>query len=71
MTKASPIKTAFNWGWLTGSEVESIFIKVGTWQHQAGMVQEELRFLHLHLKAASRILASWQPGLGYESPLPQ
>jgi hypothetical protein len=25
---------------------------------QAGMVQEELRVLHLHLKAASRILAS-------------
>jgi hypothetical protein len=27
---------------------------------QAGMVQEELRVLHLHLKAASRILASRQ-----------
>jgi hypothetical protein len=25
---------------------------------QAGMAQEELRVLHLHLKAASRILAS-------------
>jgi hypothetical protein len=22
-----------NWGWLTGSEVQSIIIKVGTWQH--------------------------------------
>ncbi len=34
------------------------------WEHgstQAGMVQEELRVLHLHLKAASRILASRQP----------
>ena len=29
---------------------------------QAGMVQEELRVLHLHLKAASRILASRQLG---------
>jgi hypothetical protein len=29
---------------------------------QAGMVQEELRVLHLHLKAASRILASRQVG---------
>jgi hypothetical protein len=29
MTKASPIeKTTFNWGWLTGSEVQSIIIKV-------------------------------------------
>jgi len=24
--------TTFNWGWLTGSEVQSI-IKMGTWQH--------------------------------------
>jgi hypothetical protein len=29
---------------------------------QAGLVQEELRVLHLHLKAASRILASRQLG---------
>jgi hypothetical protein len=27
---------------------------------QAGMVQEELRILHLHLKAANRILTSRQ-----------
>jgi hypothetical protein len=33
MTKASLIKTTFNWGWLTGSEVQSITIKVGTWQY--------------------------------------
>jgi hypothetical protein len=33
MTKASLIKTkqktTFNWGWLIGSEVQSIIIKVG------------------------------------------
>lgn len=29
---------------------------------QAGMVQEELRVLHFHLKAGSRILASRQLG---------
>jgi hypothetical protein len=23
----------FNWSWLTGSEVQSITIKVGAWQH--------------------------------------
>jgi hypothetical protein len=23
----------FNWGWLTGSEVQSIIIKAGTWKH--------------------------------------
>ena len=31
MTKATLIKTMFNWGWLTGSVVQSI-IKAGTWQ---------------------------------------
>jgi len=33
MTKATPIRTTFNWGWLTGSEVQSTIIKAGTWQH--------------------------------------
>jgi hypothetical protein len=38
MTAASLIKkktttTTFNWGWFTGSEVQSITIKVGAWQH--------------------------------------
>jgi hypothetical protein len=33
MTKATLIKTTFNWGWLTGSEVRSIIIKARTWQH--------------------------------------
>jgi hypothetical protein len=33
MTKATLIKTTFNWDWLTGSEVQFIIIKVGTWQH--------------------------------------
>jgi hypothetical protein len=33
MTKASLIRTTLNWGWLTGSEVPSTIIKVGTWQH--------------------------------------
>jgi hypothetical protein len=32
MTKASLIRTTFNSGWLTGSEIQSI-IKVGAWQH--------------------------------------
>jgi len=26
------IRTTFNWGWLTGSEVQSIIIKAGAWQ---------------------------------------
>jgi hypothetical protein len=32
MTKAT-LRTIFNWGWLPGSEVQSIIIKVGAWQH--------------------------------------
>ena len=40
MTK-TPLKgTTLNWGWLTGSEFQSIVIKVGAWQclgrHGAG-----------------------------------
>jgi hypothetical protein len=44
----------------TGLQVQR-FSPLSWWEHgsiQAGMVQEELRVLHLHLKAASRILAS-------------
>ena len=33
MTKATLIRTTFNWGWLTSSEIQSIIIKMGTWQH--------------------------------------
>jgi hypothetical protein len=33
MTKATLIRTTFNWSWLIGSEAQSIIIKVETWQH--------------------------------------
>jgi hypothetical protein len=33
MTKATFIRIILNWGWLTGSEVQSIIIKVGARQH--------------------------------------
>jgi hypothetical protein len=36
MTKLTLIRTAFIWSWLTGSEVQSIIIKVGTWEYGAG-----------------------------------
>jgi hypothetical protein len=41
MTKANLIKKnkkqkTFNWGWLTGSDVQSIIIKVGSWQYPGG-----------------------------------
>jgi hypothetical protein len=32
MTKATHVRITFNWGWITGSEVQSI-IKAGTWWH--------------------------------------
>jgi hypothetical protein len=49
MTKARLIKTTFNWGWITGSEVQSIIIKAGAWQYPV-MAQAELRVLHLQSK---------------------
>jgi hypothetical protein len=51
MTKATLERTTFNWGWLTGSEVQSIITKMGTWQHPG-------RAESFHLKAARRRLAS-------------
>jgi hypothetical protein len=30
MTKATLIRTTFNWGWLTGSEDQTVIIKAGT-----------------------------------------
>jgi hypothetical protein len=61
MTNATLIRT-FNWDWLTGPEVQSIIIKVGAWQCPGRHVEEELRVLHLHLKAARRRLVSRQLG---------
>jgi hypothetical protein len=58
MTKATLIGTIFNCGWLTGSEVQSIIIKAETSSIQAGMAQEELRGLHLHLQVSKRRLIS-------------
>jgi hypothetical protein len=65
---ATLVRTIFNWGWLTGSEVQPIIIKSVTWQNPGRHVQEELRVLHLHLKAASRILTSTQQGWMSYSP---
>ena len=33
VTKTTLIRTTYIWGWLPGSEVQSIIIKVGTWQY--------------------------------------
>jgi hypothetical protein len=43
MSKGTLIRMTFNWGWLTSSEVQSIIVKVGTWQylgrHDAGRAE--------------------------------
>jgi hypothetical protein len=40
MTKAALIRTTFNWGYLTGSEIQFIIIKARAWhdpgRHAAG-----------------------------------
>jgi hypothetical protein len=58
MTKTILIKKTFNWGWLTGSEVQSIIIKVRAWQypdrHGTGGAES------LHPKTATRRLSSRQ-----------
>jgi hypothetical protein len=33
MKKAIAKRTTFNWGWLTGLEIQSIITKVRTWEH--------------------------------------
>jgi hypothetical protein len=68
MTKATLLRTTFNLG-LAYRFRGSLSSR---WEHgsiQAGMVQEELGLLYLHLKTASGILAPRQ--LGWGSPHPQ
>jgi hypothetical protein len=58
---ASLIRT-FNWGWLTGSKVQSIIIKEGAWQHPGRHGAGRAEVLHLHPKAVRKRLASRQLG---------
>ena len=67
MTKASLIKKKQH---LIGAglQVQRVRPFLSRWEHggiQTSMVQEELRVLHLHVKAASRTLVSRQLGWGY------
>jgi hypothetical protein len=62
MAKATLIRTTFNWGWLTGSEVQSIIFKVGAWQHPGRHGAGGAESSDLYLKTASRVLASRQLG---------
>jgi hypothetical protein len=54
MAKASLIRTTFIWGWLTSQRLSSLSSRQEHGSIQAGMVQEELRVLHLHLQATKR-----------------
>jgi hypothetical protein len=45
MTKATLLKTTFNWGWLTVSDVQFIIIMV---------LEKELKSFTLNLKTAKR-----------------
>jgi hypothetical protein len=61
MTKATLIRTIFNWGWLTGFEVQSIIIMAQSMavSSQAWHRRQAVRgLLHLHLKASRRRLTS-------------
>ena len=62
MTKETLIRTTCNSDWLQVQRFSPLSSRQEHGSIQAGMVQEELRVLHLHLKAARRILASRQLG---------
>ena len=62
MTKATLIRTTFNWGWLTGQRFSPLSSR---WEHdsiQAVMAQAELRVLCLHPKSANGRLTSRKLG---------
>ena len=61
------IRTIFNWGGHTGSEIQSIISRQKHGRVWAGMMLEELRVLHLHVKATSRILAYRKLGWGLKN----
>jgi hypothetical protein len=63
------IRTTFNWGWLTGFEVQSIIIKVRTRQHPGTHGAEDLRVIHLHPKSdRTRQAPIWLGGGSHCSP---
>ena len=70
MPKATLIRT-FDWGWLTGPEIEYIIIKARAWQcpsrHGPGVAESSTSFP----KANRRKLVSRQLRQGSWSPCPQ
>jgi hypothetical protein len=62
MTEGALIRTTFNWGSLIGSEVQSIVIKEGAWQHPGRHGAKAAKVQHLVPKANRRRLTSRQLG---------
>ena len=55
MTKAVLKRTTLNWGWRTVSEGQSIIIEKHGSIQACMLLEEELRILHLDLKADRRL----------------
>jgi hypothetical protein len=60
MTRATLIKTTFNGAGLQVQRFSPLSSRQEHGSIQAGMVQEKLRVLHVHLKAAKRMLTFGQ-----------
>jgi hypothetical protein len=64
MAKATLRRTTYI---VAGLQVQKFSSLSSRWEHgniQAGIIQKELRVLHLHLETARKILASRQLGQG-------
>jgi hypothetical protein len=63
VTKATLIRTAFNWSWLIGLEVQFIIIKVGAWQrlgrHGAGRAEGSTSCSEGKQKIGSHAVRRW------------
>jgi hypothetical protein len=53
MVKGTLIRTTFNLGWITGSDIQSIMSKARAWQHPGRDGAGRSENSSLHLKAAS------------------
>jgi hypothetical protein len=62
MTKATLIRTTFNWGWLKGKRFSPLSSRQEAWEHPGRHSAGGAENLHLHLKADSRILSSRKLG---------
>jgi hypothetical protein len=67
MTKTILIRTAFNWASLQVQRFNLVLSRQKHGSVHAGVVQEELRVLHPHLKATRRPLTSREIGWGYKA----